>query len=177
MEQSPKDPGHLSYDDLLKTLVAASDLDADQTAHLASCPHCRRQAEDLQQRYRRLGGMARELAPQSSRPFRVPTAERPKRLWRFKTATALAMMGAVIFIFTVWTPQIHDGPDAPPSTVALTNEEDARLMHEIDALVDDALPPALQYVAVTSEPILSKDLIDWIVPSIDEEDEITDPRA
>ena len=56
-------------------------------------------------------------------------------------------------------------------------EEEAQLMAEVDALVKDALPAPYQRVAVSSEPILSKDLIDWIVPSIDEEDENIDPRA
>jgi hypothetical protein len=50
-------------------------------------------------------------------------------------------------------------------------------MAEVDALVRDALPVAYQQVAVVSEPILSEDLIDWIVPSIDEEDDPIEPRA
>jgi hypothetical protein len=56
-------------------------------------------------------------------------------------------------------------------------EEETRLLAEVDALVDDALPKAYQHVAVAAEPIFSKDLIDWIVPSIDVDDAMADPRA
>ena len=43
-------------------------------------------------------------------------------------------------------------------------------MQEINALVDNALPPAFQNLAAFSGPVLDEDLINRIVPSIEEDD-------
>ena len=48
-------------DDLLRAMIDPSDLDAARQAHLHACRYCRRQTEDLTDRYRRLGQMAREM--------------------------------------------------------------------------------------------------------------------
>jgi hypothetical protein len=90
---------------------------------------------------------------------------------------ALAVLGVMAFAFTVWWPQPAGRIETPVPIVSQNMEEDDRLMAEIDALVDDALPRSYQHVAVASEPIFSKDLIDWIVPSIEEDDGNMEPRA
>jgi hypothetical protein len=160
---------HLTYDELLRTMTDVSDLDPDRQAHFEACHRCRRQAEDLACRYHRLGQMARTMAPEPSRAFRVPTRHTPTRWWNFKPGMALGVLGVLIFVFTVWWPRPSDYVEVPVHMVAESFEDDEQLMARIDALVDDALPKAYQRVAVASEPVLSKDLIDWIVPSIDED--------
>ncbi len=175
MELSPEQ--HLTYDDLLRTLVDESDLSTEQQRHLASCPGCQRQAEDLQYRYRRLGKMAHDMSPAPSRPFRIPAGGSSESRWYFKPGVAVGVLGVLIFVFTVWWPQPGEHTDGPSPMAEWSMEEETRWLAEVDALVDDALPKAFQQVAVVSEPILSKDLIDWIVPSIDEEDDDIDPRA
>jgi hypothetical protein len=167
---------HLTYDELLRSITDASDLDPMQQAHLKSCRHCQRQTEDMIQRYRRLGQMARQMAPKPRQVFRAPDRRASSGRWYFKPGVALGALGVLIFVFTLWWPDPTDHP--LPTTAAWDIEEEARFMAEVDALVNDALPVAYQQVAAVSEPILSKDLIDWIVPSIDDEDdENMDPRA
>ncbi|MGD8836286.1 MAG: hypothetical protein PVJ84_02940 [Desulfobacteraceae bacterium] len=175
MDPSPGQ--HLAYDDLLRTLVDGSDLSAEQQSHLKSCPGCQRQAQDLQSRYRRLGQMARDMAPGPSRPFRVPVHDTPTPRWYFKPGVAAGILGVLIFVFTVWWPRPPEYSGAPAPVASWSVEQEMRWMAEVDALVEDALPKAYQQVAVVSEPILSQDLIDWIVPSIDEDDDHVDPTA
>ena len=55
-------------------------------------------------------------------------------------------------------------------------ETDDALMAEIDALVANALPAAYREMASASDSQSIEDLIEWIVPSIDEEEDL-DPRA
>ena len=54
-------------------------------------------------------------------------------------------------------------------------EDDRRLMKEVDALIENALPEPLRELAAVSEPPLNldEDLINWIVPSIEEDDSLT----
>jgi hypothetical protein len=175
MDQRPN--SHLAYDDLLRTLADVSDLSPEQQAHFESCHRCQHQAQGIQHRYQKLGQMARSMAPEPSRSFRVPEHHMPKSRWHFKPGVAAGVLGVLIFVFTVWWPNTSDHTEAPDPLAQYSIEEEAQLMAEVDALVHDALPVAYQQVAVVSEPILSKDLIDWIVPSIDEDDESIEPRA
>ena len=101
----------------------------------------------------------------------------PKSRWHFKPGVAVGVLGVLIFVFTVWWPNPSEHADVPVPLAEYSAKEDAQLMAEVDALVHDALPVVYQQVAVVSEPILSKDLIDWIVPSIDEDDDNVEPRA
>lgn len=170
---------HLTYDDLLRTLVDASDLGPEQHAHLETCHRCRKQAEEMKRRYRRLGQMARSQTPAPSRPFRVPAHQAPGSRRQFKPAMALAALGVMAFVFTVWWPRPADHTDAPAPMVASNLEQDDRLMGEIDDMLDNALPEAYQQLAVVTESHNVEnldDLMDWMVPSIDEEDDI-EPRA
>ncbi len=168
---------HLTYDELMVAMTDVSDLDRPQQVHLNACLHCQRQLEEMAHRFTRLGKMAEQMAPAPSQPFRVPARHATIWRWQFKPGVALGVLGVLIFAFTFWWPTPSDHSDQSVPMVAYNMEEEAQLMAEVDALVKDALPVVYQKVAVVSEPILSKDLIDWIVPSIDEEDENIDPRA
>ncbi len=175
MEQRPEQ--HLTYDDLLRTLVDKSDLGAGLLAHFDSCPQCQHQAQRLEQRYEHMGHMARKLAPSPMQAFRLPEENAPiTRRWQFKPALAMGLVGALILVFTVWWPTRFK-PTEPKYMTAQNMEEERRLMQEIDALVEDALPKAYQQMASISEPNFSQDLIDLIVPSIEEDDKQFQPRA
>ncbi len=168
---------HLTYDELLIAMTDVSDLGQEQQGHLQACLHCQRQSEALAHRFNRLGNIAKKMAPKPSQPFRVPTRHATIWRWQFRPGVALGVLGVLIFAFTLWWPKPSDYSEQPAPMASYNMEEEAQLMAEVDALVKDALPIVYQKVAVVSEPILSKDLIDWIVPSIDEEDENIDPRA
>lgn len=169
-EHRPED--HLSYDELLRALVQGTDLPAQKLAHLQACPTCRQALARAEARFRGIGKMARKMAPDPPRSFRLP-ARRPAPAARFKRLGSLLAAGAAVALILVaatWTAR-HLTPAPVPSTVAVsTLEQDRRLMQEVDALVDNALPDAYQRLAAFSEPVFDEDLINWIVPSIEEDD-------
>ena len=169
---------HLTYDDLLRTLVDRNDLGAGASAHLDSCPRCQNQARQLARRYTRMGQLARSLAPGPSGAFRLPEQRTFGSRWQFKSAMAVGLAGMLVFFFTVWWPRFFDAPGQTPPDVAHSIEADERLMAQIDDLVEDALPEGYQELAMingTDITDLSEDLIDWIVPSIDETTEEDEP--
>ena len=163
---------HLNYDQLLRALVDTADLEDKARKHLESCPGCRRQVSQLTQRYGRIGQMAKQLAPAPTRPFRIPAQQPTLRRWQLKPAMAMGMVGALILVFTLWWPQSMDTPPGPDMMATLEEGVDDPVMDEIEALIADALPVAYQEIAsatAASESHTVEDLIEWIVPDINEE--------
>lgn len=75
----------------------------------------------------------------------------------------------VLLITTIW-PRTHTEipiQDSPPMEIS-----DRQLMQEIDALVDNALPPEVRQLAAVATPQFDEDLINWIVPSIQEDGDL-----
>ena len=175
---TPSHDTHLTYDDMLRALVDRNDLGVDARAHLDSCPRCQSQVRRLAGRYERMGQMARSLAPAPAGPFRVPDQRTFGVRWQFKSALAVGLAGTLVFFFTVLWPHYFDSPDSLQTEFAQGGDTETRLMAQIDALVQDALPEGYQALAMgTDSDItdLSEDLIDWIVPSIEENAEESDP--
>ena len=177
---------HLTYDELLRAMTDPSELDATRQAHLKSCLHCRRETDALTHRYRRLGQMARQMAPKPQQAFRVPARHAAIGRWHFKPGMALGVLGVMIFMFTLWGPRFTGDSTAPVPMVAQNFENDDRLMEEIDAMVEDALPDEYQQLAAlsnggsVSERRSVEDLdefIDWIVPIPEEEVDVEQPAT
>jgi uncharacterized membrane protein YfbV (UPF0208 family) len=167
---------HLGYDELLNAVVDPQDLAEDRRRHFEHCPACKHAATRLEQRYTRLGRLARRMTPEPAQAFRVPQQTRPVSRWQSKPALAMGLAGALILFVTLWwSPRFHPTQQTP-QTVAVNSEQELALMQQVDALVADALPPALQQLASVTESNTSEDLIEWVLPSIDEE-EAVDPRA
>lgn len=82
----------------------------------------------------------------------------------------------LLLAVVVWRPLWYSAPPLAP-TVAFDAVADRRLMEDIDAIVDNALPEAYQQVASFSTPDFSDDAdsgadpFDWIVPSLTEDEE------
>ena len=160
-------PRHLSRDDLLIALVDPSDLSSHQAGHLKDCPVCRQELDRIALRYDRMGKLAAKLTPAPARPIRITERRSSASRYRWRPLMAAAVTGAVIVLMTTLWPRNPDQPTTPslPQN-ALTDRE---LMLEIDALVDNALPPAVQRLAAVATPQFDEDLINWIVPSIQED--------
>ncbi len=166
MNQRPEQ--HINHDQLLKALVDRADLSAAQQAHLGQCPVCRHALQRLEQRFTRLGEIAKHLAPEPSRSFRLPAGKASPAGWRFKPMWAAGLVAAMLLVFTMWWP--HRLPVSQlPQMTAQSLEADRQLMEEIEALVENALPASLKQVAAVSEPVVDEDLLDWIIPSINGE--------
>lgn len=164
---------HLDDDEVLRAMIDPSDLGAARQAHLHSCRPCRRQTEALAARYRRLGRMAREMAPEPRRTFQVPADHAPDRHRYLKPALALGVMGALVFAVTLWRPFTRISP-RPTPMLAEKFENDDRLMEAIEALVEDALPEKYRQLAALPGDRSVEDLdafIDWVVPSPQDTDD------
>jgi len=183
---SPMSTGnhHLDQDELLLALAQSPELPASRQEHLISCQTCSQASVRMLESFDRIGRAARLMAPSPSRPFRLPQMEQgsglTRRSWRFRLPVLTAATAAVILIgfALLWSgfPGLFDlqpfGNPAVPPTASYTLEQDRELMEEIDALVENALPPAFNALVATGDPELDEDLINWIVPSIEEENNV-----
>ena len=74
----------------------------------------------------------------------------------------------MILAFALWWPQQLERP-APVPNVALQNTVAGdSLFEQVDALIDNALPPVVQQLTASSDLDDSQSVIDWVVPPIDE---------
>jgi len=167
---------HLSEDEFIQAVVERDSLADGLKAHLAGCPSCAERLALLESRLAALGRTAQKLAPSPARPFRLPQTSRKEPLWQRKSILAMGVSAMVLLAVVVWRPAWWTAP--PSSTpIAFDAAADRRLMEDIDAIVENALPEAYQQVASFNTPDFSdsssdgQDVFDWIVPSLDEEDD------
>jgi len=171
---------HFSDDELLRAMIDLSDLEPARQAHFNACLHCQRQAKDLTDRYSRLGQMARQMAPEPRKSFRLPADHVPAGRWYVKPALALGVLGTLIFVFTLWVPQFTRNSQTPAPMVAQDFENDDQLLAEVDALVEDALPEKYQQLTALSDDRSVEDLdefMNWMVPPPDEMDDVEQPAT
>lgn len=159
---------HLSHDELLRAVVDFENLDRVKIDHLNACPLCHDNLERLSQRFSTLGRLARELAPGPQRPFRLPVTSRFSRwgLWPLRAAG----LAAIIILLFRW-----DGSgrttQAPHEQIATPNYH-YELEAAVDALLENALPPAFQALAAVADPPDSGDIFDWVIPPLDDENKV-----
>jgi hypothetical protein len=159
---------HLNADQLLQALVDLPELGTERRAHLEQCPACQKDLERLKQGFGRLGQTARQIAPAPARPFRLPQKAAPVAWLRFKSIWATAAAGALLFAFTMWWPHTLAPPAPVPKMAVRTPAVTGSLFDQVDALVDDALPPTLQAMAAASDLDSADDGLDWLGPPFDE---------
>ena len=163
--QSP--PGHLSEDELLQALVDAADLATERRLHLERCVNCQKALEDLEERFSRFERRVRQMAPAPPKPFRLPQQAASTPWLRMKPVWATVLVAALVLAVAVWWPR-HFDPSTPVINVARNNlVTGGSLLDQVDALVDDALPPVLQQLTVTAETEAIDSVIDWVVPPVE----------
>jgi len=162
---------HLSKDELLQALVDMADLTTERQFHLGQCSDCQKDLERLHQSFVRLERVARQMAPAPSRPFRLPQKAVTQRWWQFRPMWATGVAAAIILAFALWWPQQLDRSAPVPNMARLNTVAGDSLLDEVDALVDNALPPVLQQLTASADLDDSQSIIDWVVPPIDEIDD------
>ena len=169
---------HLTQNDLLKAMISQSDLPDDAAAHLQSCTKCKRNLEQITLRYRRLGKLASRLSPKPTRPVRIPDSASMASRRKNRSLWAVGLTAAVIMLLTVFRPlPFFNGPGnqagSPPSTPTIqASLSDQELLFQVNALVEDALPQSIQQVAAVDIPQFDEDVINWVVPSIENEEDV-----
>jgi hypothetical protein len=166
LNQRPQD--HLSADQLLQALADLPDLGKEARAHLEQCPACHNELERLKKGFGHLGQKAGRMAPAPARPFRLPPKTAPAAAWRFKPMWATAAVGALLFALTVWWPHALHAPAPVPKVAVRTPEPGLPLFDQVDALVDDTLPPTMQALAAAPDPGDVDDELDWLIPAVDD---------
>jgi hypothetical protein len=166
LKQRPHD--HLSTDQLLQALVDLPDLGKEPQAHLKACPTCRKDLERLKQGFGNLGRTAELMAPAPARPFRLPPEAAAATGRRFKPVWATMAVGALLFAFAFWWPHPLPPPGPVPTAAVRSPAAGVSLFDQVDALVDDPLPPTLQALAAASGLDDTDDSLDRLVPPVDE---------
>ena len=160
-------PGHLSEDELLRALVDVADLATERRLHLERCTDCQKALEDLKARFARFERRVRQMSPAPPKPFRLPQQTASTPWLRMKPVWATALVAALVFVLAIWWPRQFD-PSTPVTNVARNNPViGGFLLDQVDALVDDALPPVLQQLTVTAETDDTDGVIDWVVPPVE----------
>lgn len=163
-------PRHLSRDNLLIALVDRSDLSGPQSDHLKECPACQKELDRIALRYDRLGKMAAQLAPAPSRSIRLSQRRTSVSRYKLRPFIAVGVTAAIILLMaTLWPRNPAEIPIPSSPQMVLSDRE---LMQQIDALVDSALPSAVLRVAAVAAPQYDEDLINWIVPSIQDDEDM-----
>jgi hypothetical protein len=169
---------HLNEQELLKAIVDSADLGQERQAHLSGCPSCLQALATIENRMARLGRQAQVLAPLPARIFRLPDQQPAAVIRRFRPAWAMGLMVGVLLVFAVGGPIWFHSPATVPVT-AMEAAADMRFMEDVDALVADALPVVYQELTAMDWPVLrierpdDEALIDWVVPSLDDDDYLT----
>jgi hypothetical protein len=153
---------HLQHEDFLKALVDQADLTENQQGHLIQCPTCQNALERIRRRFDAMGKRAARLTPSSSRGFRVPESVSNGARRGFRPIWAVGLTAAALLLFSLYGRQISFVPEDVDLAA------DRQLMLDVDALVANALPAPYRRVTSVLEPQIDEDLINWIVPSIEE---------
>jgi hypothetical protein len=162
---------HLSKDELLQALVDMADLTTARQFHLGQCTDCQNDLARLQQSFSRLEKVARQMVPTPSRPFRLPHKAAPQKWWLFRPMWATGVAAAIILVFFLWWPHQLDRSAPVPNVARQHTVVGDSLLDQVDALVDNALPPVVQQLTALSDMDASQSIMDWVVPPIDEMDD------
>jgi hypothetical protein len=157
---------HLAENEILRAVVDDSDLSDLQRGHLAQCAHCQSSKAQLERQLARLGQLARRYSPAPQR--RITVVDRKDRSPFFSRGFAFgaaAVAAAILVILGTFL--IQNQQQANIGNSAQNMIEAQRLMTEVNALADNALPPV--YLAIVGDTDISadEDFYDLLIPSTD----------
>jgi hypothetical protein len=173
MTLKPITASHLSEDEIVVALVDPADLAPARQSHLHHCHHCETARRRLEQGLARFGERVDQWTPSPRGPASLP--DRPIRIpgtgwnWAWKGITAAAAAALVIMVFNLWPQLATIGPLYPSGIGERGPLETERLVGQVNALVENALPAS--YVALTGSngSLLDDEFMDFIIPPVTEE--------
>ncbi|MCJ8501887.1 hypothetical protein [Desulfatitalea alkaliphila] len=177
MKNMKPEDTHLNHEELLLAVVDRADLPPVRRQHLEQCARCHQALADAEAGLARMGRRARELAPAPGRPFRLPASVGRERGRRWIPLWLTAAAAVCALFIAVWGPSwwarqtLPEGP-----TVAAVDDE--QFFQVVDQLVANALPASYQGLASPGAPAVPVDLdaaddfFDWVVPAIDDDEDL-----
>ena len=167
----PGNVQHLDDEQLIQSVVDASDLPNSVQTHLAECGQCLAGKNSFELEMTTLGQKAEQFAPQPQRRILlpVPKSKSPFRnLLDWHNLVAAAATVAAVVILVWGTNLVRDLSE--PGTENLTADmvESERLMTEVNTLVDNALPPFYLVLSGENNAGYDEDFYQFLIPTIEE---------
>jgi len=176
MNMKNENHNHLSDELILRAIIDEADLNPAEQFHLSTCSICRKRKTVMEAPLIQLGQLAAQHAPD---PKGYPSIlhNRPSRRvygWNFGWRPALASAVSILLI-VAWAwgygAAWFRGTERV-DTARLEKIDDATLMAEVDALIDEALPETYRYITADDEPRLTDEFIRFVAP-LAESDSLT----
>lgn len=163
---------HLTADELIAYMVDKSDLSTHRIAHLSNCELCLKEKETLERQLTGLRQQAEASIPSLSKKLRLP-ADKPKtsigrRYWIPAFGSGIAL---VLVIMVSWWSGALNLPFKTDRAEMHVAQSDDDLLMQISALIDNPLPETFSEIAVVSDFDLNDEVTDFIVPSIENDQE------
>jgi hypothetical protein len=165
------DVQHLNDEQLIQSVVDASDLPGSVQAHLTECGQCLAGKNSFELEMTTLSQKAEQFAPQPQRRIMLP-AQKSKNPFRnlldWHNLAAAAATVAAVFILVWGTNLVRNLSE--PGTENLTADmvESERLMTEVKTLVDNALPPFYLVLSGENNAGYDDDFYQFLIPTIEE---------
>lgn len=161
-----RDKGHLSPEELSRSVVDEEGLAGQSRDHLRDCPACRRERQRLMERLELVGTKARQYAPDPVRKIVLPLEEETQKGWSLNWGFTLKLAtAAAILVLTVsWVVQFRSAPEMDPAQIALEITQDEKFMTEISMLEEDALPGSYQHISPETAADVDDDIFDFVAP-------------
>jgi hypothetical protein len=164
---------HLSEDEIVVALVDPADLAPSRQSHLHHCPRCEAARRRLEQGLARFVERVDQWTPSPLGPASFP--DRPIRShgigwnWAWKGITAAAAAALVIMVVNLWPQPPTIGPLYPSGVPEKGPVETERLIGQVNALVENALPPAYMALTGGNGSLLDDEFMDFLVPPVAQE--------
>lgn len=160
------DNGHLSPEELSRSVVDEQGLAGPGRDHLRDCPVCRRERQHLRERLDLVGESARQYAPDPVRKIVLPLKGEAQKGWSLNWGFTLklATVAALLVLTVSWLLQFRSVPEMDQGWIAHEMAQDEKFMTEISMLEEDALPDAYGDISAESAADVDDDIFDFVAP-------------
>jgi len=160
---------HITADELVMALIDKGSLTPEKQSHLAECPVCRAQSARLAGDLSGLGDMAKAMVPPMQTTIMLPEAKalKPARPWGLRLAYGSALAAALVVLMLA-VPFFKVTPHNRLEVLYQNMLSDAKLMIEIDRMVENPMPDAWADSGSDYEADVDDDSINDIVPGGDD---------
>ena len=148
--------GHLTGDEIACAVADEEELPASRREHLAACPVCRGEKENIGKDLTRLRETAQRLAPPSKRRVVIMDGNHrhPARfVWGWRTASGMALATLSVIAF-IWWYAASGGPGNETTLVAENGYDTDPEMVEASRIVEN--PLSLTYLAIAGESVVEE---------------------